>query len=160
MKKQFFVFAIILLLIWGALLFVSLHFLWLGLLIVPILWMGIADVLQKKHAIKNNFPVLGRLRYFMEVMRPKIYQYFIESDTNGTPFNRLQRSVVYQRSKNETDTQAFGTQLDVYDPGYEFVNHSMKAVHFSQLEENPRTKIGSSQCTQPYICLLYTSRCV
>jgi glutamate synthase domain-containing protein 2 len=155
MRKLFYLISIIVLIIWGVLIFFDVHFLWLGLLIVPILWMGISDILQKKHAIKSNFPVLGRLRYFMEVMRPKIYQYFIESDTNGTPFNRLQRSVVYQRSKNETDTQPFGTQLDVYDPGYEFVNHSMKAVHFDQLEENPRIKIGSSQCTKPYMASMF-----
>ena len=155
MRKQFYVISIFVLVIWLILIFVNLHFLWLGILIVPVLWMGIADVLQKKHAIKSNFPVLGRLRYFMEVMRPKIYQYFIESDTNGTPFNRLQRSVVYQRSTDDTDTQPFGTQLDVYDPGYEFVNHSMKAVHFDQLEENPRIKIGSSQCTKPYMASMF-----
>ena len=155
MKKQFFLISIIVVVVWIGLLLFNLNFLWMAILIVPLLWMGIADVLQKKHAIKHNFPVLGRLRYFMEVIRPKIYQYFIESDTNGTPFNRLQRSVVYQRSKNETDTQPFGTQLDVYDLGYEFVNHSMKAVHFDQIEENPRTKIGSSQCTQPYFASMF-----
>ena len=77
MKKQFFLISIIVVIIWIGLLFVNMNFLWMAILIVPLLWMGIADVLQKKHAIKHNFPVLGRLRYFMEVIRPKIYQYFM-----------------------------------------------------------------------------------
>src|SRR5688572_2404591 len=71
--------------------------------------MGYYDMLQKKHSIMRIYPVFGRLRYFMEDMRPKVYQYFVESDTDGRPINRIDRSTIYQRAKKETDTMPFGT---------------------------------------------------
>ena len=73
-------------------------FLWVLLLSVPIAFMGIYDMFQKRHAIKRNFPILGRLRYVMEDLRPKIYQYFVESDNDGRPINRNERSTIYQRA--------------------------------------------------------------
>jgi glutamate synthase domain-containing protein 2 len=118
-----------------------------GLLIT----IAIYDLTQSKHTLKRNFPLLGRTRYFMEDLRPKIYQYFIESDTNGKPFNRQQRSLVYQRAKLETDTNPFGTHLDVYESGYEWVSHSMHAIDARTLNENPRIRIGSPNCSQPYM---------
>jgi hypothetical protein len=80
----------------------------------PIILVGVYDLFQKKHSIVRNFPVFGHLRFVMEDLRPKIYQYFIESDTDGTPFNRQNRSVIYQRAKKVDDTRPFGTELDVY----------------------------------------------
>ena len=62
--------------------------------LTPILLLGWYDMIQGKHAIMRNFPVLGRGRYNMEVLRPKMYQYFVESDIDGRPFSRTQRSVV------------------------------------------------------------------
>jgi glutamate synthase domain-containing protein 2 len=112
--------------------------------------LGYYDMFQKKRAIVRNFPILGRTRYLMEDLRPKIYQYFIESDTNGTPISRIHRSVVYQRAKKERDTAPFGTQLDVYSEGYEWMNHSIAAKDAEHLDHNPKVKIGSPQCTQPY----------
>ena len=61
--------------------------------------MGYYDMFQKKHTIMRIYPVFGRLRYFMEEIRPKVYQYFIESDTDGRPINRIDRNTIYQRSK-------------------------------------------------------------
>ncbi len=63
------------------------------------------------------------------MIRPEIYQYFIESDTDGKPFGRDQRSLVYQRAKNVRDTIAFGTLKDLYQVGYEWVNHSLRPLH-------------------------------
>src|SRR5690606_30650800 len=71
------------------------------------------------------------------------------------PFNRLQRSLVYQRSKKENDMHPFGTQLNVYDEGYQWVNHSIRAISFSDIDQNPKVRIGSSQCTQPYMASLF-----
>src|SRR5690242_2590520 len=75
---------------------------WYLVLIValPLLLLAIANIRQKKHAILRNFPVIGYLRYLLETVRPEIRQYFIESDLDGKPFNRRQRSIVYQRAKN------------------------------------------------------------
>ncbi len=123
---------------------------WLFIILAPIILIGFYDMLQSKHAIMRNFPVLGRGRYIMEELRPKIYQYFIESDTNGTPINRINRVVVYQRAKQQLDTTPFGTQLDVYAEGYEWLNHSIGSLDPHNLNPHPKIKIGGPDCRQPY----------
>jgi len=123
---------------------------WFFLILGPIVIIGFYDMIQKKHAIMRNFPILGRGRYVMEELRPKLYQYFIESDTNGRPISRIYRSVVYQRAKKELDTTPFGTQLDVYDEGYEWMHHSIGAIDHHELEQHPRIVVGHSMCQKPY----------
>ena len=73
----------------------------------------------------RNYPVIGHLRFLLEFVRLEVRQYFIESDNEATPFSRMQRSLVYQRAKGESDKRPFGTQLDVQAAGYEWINHSM-----------------------------------
>lgn len=123
-------------------------FYFLLLLAAPLLMLSLQDVLQKKHAIRRNYPVLGRLRYLFESIRPELRQYFFESDLDGKPFNRRQRSIVYQRAKNEKQTVAFGMQADPLQPGYEWVAHSMYPARVE--EKDLRTWIGNDQCKQPY----------
>src|SRR3546814_14381286 len=106
-------------------------------------------MIQKRHACMRNFPVFGRGRYLMEDMRPKFYQYFVESDLNGRPFNRVERSIIYQRAKKELDTSAFGTQLDVYAEGYEWMNHSIYAIDYLTINRDQRVKIGQVRSQQP-----------
>ncbi|WP_413581006.1 FMN-binding glutamate synthase family protein [Bdellovibrio sp. HCB288] len=115
---------------------------------VPFFLLGFRDIMQPRHAIKSNFPVFGHFRYLLESIRPEINQYFIESNTDGKPFNREQRSVVYQRSKKVLDTIPFGTQHDVYKQGYEFVTHSLYPKHVDR--KSLRITIGGELCTQPY----------
>src|SRR6478735_4558435 len=122
--------------------------LWLSPLLL--LWVGLGthDLLQTRHTIRRNFPVLGRLRYAFEAIRPEMQQYFVESNTSGRPFSREQRSLVYQRAKNVTDTLPFGTEQDVYSVGYQWMNHSLCAIHPSEVA--PRLRIGGPACSQPY----------
>ncbi len=87
--------------------------------------LGLYDVLQRRHAVSRNYPVLAHFRYFLESIGPEIRQYFIEPDNQETPFSRLQRALVYQRAKNVLDKRPFGTQLDVYADDYEWLNHSL-----------------------------------
>ncbi len=115
---------------------------------VPLVLVGILDQLQTKQAIRRNFPVIGHGRYLLEAIRPEINQYFIESNTDGMPFDREQRSVVYQRAKGVNDTTPFGTQLDVYVPGYEWLEHSLRAK--TPATQEVRLTIGGSACAQPY----------
>lgn len=129
---------------------VHMGFLWALLILSPIFIIGFWDYFLSKKSIKRNFPILGRGRYLMEELRPKIYQYFIESDTNGTPVPRIFRSVVYQRSKKSLDTAPFGTQLQVYDEGYEWMNHSINPVQEKDIDHDPRVLIGGPDCAQPY----------
>ena len=79
-------------------------FWWALVVILPLIGAGLYDMFQAEHTIVRNFPLAGRGRYIMEALRPKIYQYFVESDIDGTPINRIFRSVVYQRAKRELDT--------------------------------------------------------
>jgi glutamate synthase domain-containing protein 2 len=130
-------------------------FFWAYIFIGPFVLLGIYDLYQPKHSIVRNYPVFGRLRYFAEDLRPKVYQYFVESDTNGKPFSRLSRSLIYQRAKKETDTIPFGTQLDVYENGYEWLSHSIAAISHHELEPNPRVIIGGSDCKQPYAASIF-----
>ncbi|MDB5014717.1 MAG: glutamate synthase [Daejeonella sp.] len=130
-------------------------FLWTAVVFVPLILLGVYDMIQTKHSIMRNFPVVGRLRYFMEDLRPKIAQYFIETDTSGKPYNRLNRSLIYQRAKKVDDTMPFGTQLDVYENGYEWLNHSIAAIHPEDLDKSPRVLVGGPDCTQPYSASVY-----
>ncbi|SEJ11052.1 Glutamate synthase domain-containing protein 2 [Cyclobacterium xiamenense] len=134
---------------------------WYGLLslvlVIPLLLvLGVAllDLSQKKHAVRRNFPVIGNFRYIFEAIRPEIMQYFIESDIDGAPINRMFRSLVYQRAKNQLDTSPFGTKMDVYKIGYEWMNH----VTFSSLAEPslvpPTVCVGGRDCLQPYLSSL------
>ena len=121
--------------------------------LIPLFYMGFVDFFQKRHTIRRNFPILGRFRYIFEAIRPEINQYFVESNTDGRPFSREQRSVVYQRSKKQLDTLPFGTQFDVYDSGYEWVNHSITPVDVDPI--SLRVKVGSEQCRQPYVASIF-----
>lgn len=126
---------------------------WALIVTVPLLIIAIRDVRQKKHAIIRNYPLIGHLRYFLEGIRPELRQYFFESDLDGKPFNRRQRSIVYQRAKNAKQTVAFGMQANPTSPGYEWVAHS---IYTSKLKEHDlRVTIGNYQCRQPYSASIY-----
>jgi glutamate synthase domain-containing protein 2 len=130
-----------------------LHHLWYYAYIVsiPLTLLGLRDVFfQKKHTILSNYPVLGHFRYLLEEIRPEIQQYFIERFNDGKPFSREQRSVIYQRAKGALDTSAFGTQLDVYQTGAEWLEHSLNVTDEMQLKD--RVMVGNDQCKKPYSC--------
>lgn len=110
---------------------------------------GLVDLSQPVHSVRRNYPVVGRLRWFFEDIRPEIRQYLIEDDHEQLPFSRSQRSLVYARSKNESSDQAFGTQLDVYRNGYEFIGHSNRPVPPGD-PATFRVAIGGEACRQPY----------
>ncbi|MFQ5446948.1 MAG: glutamate synthase-related protein, partial [Saprospiraceae bacterium] len=129
--------------------------LWAFVVLLPLIIIGYYDMVQAKHSIMRNFPLFGRGRYLMEELRPKIYQYFVESDTSGRPISRIFRTVVYQRAKCELDTTPFGTQFDLYAEGYEWMNHSMLARTAEDLEQSPRVRVGNEACNQPYDCSVF-----
>jgi len=115
---------------------------------LPLIALGIYDILQKKRTVLRLYPVIGHMRYLLESIRPEIQQYFVESDTSGAPISREYRSLVYQRAKNMRDTRPFGTLFDVYGAGYEWVNHSLAPKTITN--HNPRIRFGGKACTQPY----------
>ena len=121
---------------------------WLLLIPFPLLIIALYHSFQTKHAILRNYPLVGYFRYFLESIRPELRQYFWESDTDGRPFNRRQRSIVYQRAKNQRETVAFGMQSDPQAVGNEWAAHSIFPVHIE--DHNLRTIVGNSSCKQPY----------
>jgi len=156
MRKSFVIFSAFLLIVTLCLgFFLNPNWYIIFVIILLLTIIGYYDMAQKKHSIMRIYPVFGRLRFLMEELRPKIYQYFIESDIDGRPINRIDRSTIYQRAKKENDTMPFGTQLDVYSEGYEWLCHSIAPKDFNLLDHNPRVVIGNKDCTQPYSCSIY-----
>jgi glutamate synthase domain-containing protein 2 len=115
-----------------------------GLLIAQGIW----DMVQTRHSLARNYPIIWALRYLFESIRPQIRQYLIESDTDGTPFDREQRSLIYQRAKNSDDVTPFGTERDVGAVGFEWMNHSIRPA--VKPDKPMRIKIGGAECTHPY----------
>jgi glutamate synthase domain-containing protein 2 len=125
---------------------------WLVLLSGALMAVGIGDVTQTKRSILRNYPILGHFRFFFELIRPEIRQYFLEDDTEQNPFSRNQRAIVYQRAKQALDKRPFGTQLNVYEAGYEWVNHSIAPAKVEH--HDFRITIGSASA-QPYSASIF-----
>ncbi len=109
---------------------------------------GLWDFAQPRQAIRRNYPVIAHFRFFFEFIRPEIRQYFIEADNEHLPFSRTQRSIVYQRAKGAVDKRPFGTQLDVYEEHYEWINHSMAPVEIES--HDFRLGLGEGRVAKPY----------
>jgi glutamate synthase domain-containing protein 2 len=124
----------------------------IALVVLPIfgglMILGFHDVLQESHSILRNYPLTAHIRFILEEIRPEIRQYFLESETDGTPFSRNKRAIVYQRAKGALDKRPFGTQLDVYAENFEWLHHSMAPT--TPAKEPFRIPIGGKDCAKPY----------
>jgi glutamate synthase domain-containing protein 2 len=109
---------------------------------------GVRDLVQSEHAILRAYPISAHLRFLLENIRPELRQYFFEDNKDGRPFSRDKRAIVYQRAKMNVDKRPFGTEIDVYEEGYEWLRHSIAARPVSR--EHFRTRVGGSRCAQPY----------
>jgi len=109
---------------------------------------GTRDMLQSRQSLRRNYPILAHIRFALETIRPEIRQYFLESDSDGTPFNRNKRAIVYQRAKGALDKRPFGTQQDVYGNNFEWMNHSVAPRPLASRDF--RVLVGSPACRQPY----------
>ncbi len=114
---------------------------------------GIYDLFQKKHTILRNFPVLGHMRYLLEMIGPEIHQYFIETDTDGKPIDRNHRTYIYERAKLQNETHPFGTELNVEEENYKWMKHSIYPTKL--FEEPPRVLVGGPDCKQPYSASIF-----
>jgi glutamate synthase domain-containing protein 2 len=121
---------------------------WVAVVFTPLLALGIFDLFQTRHTLWRIYPIISHMRWIFEGIRPEIRQYLIESDSDSFPFSREQRSLVYQRAKNELQTIPFGTQHDVYSSEYSFFSHSLKPEHVE--DATLRVRIGGEKCQQPY----------
>ncbi|EAT12110.1 FMN-binding glutamate synthase family protein [Bermanella marisrubri] len=109
---------------------------------------GLHDLFISKHSLNRLYPVVAYIRYFLENFRTEIQQYFIANNTEELPFNREQRSLVYQRAKNQRDTIAFGTQHNLLEDNYLSLWPSLSPKKVEH--ENKRITIGGTQCDRPY----------
>ena len=135
---------------------VDLGWLILAVVLAALAALGTFDLLQKSHSILRAYPILGHARWIAERIRPEIYQYFVESNTDGAPFDRETRDAIYRRAKGTKGDEPFGTERNVTETGYEFLRHSLRARIATDL--TPRVRLGGPDCTQPYdIALLNVS---
>ena len=121
--------------------------LWPAIVFLLLVLLGLRDVMQDRHAVLRNYPVIGHLRFLLEFIRPEMRQYFIEGDNEAAPFSRQQRSLVYQRAKGDSDKRPFGTQMNVGAVGYEWINHSMQPTILKT--HDFRIEVGAGRA-QPY----------
>ena len=149
MRSRFILISSLLLLLNGVAVSFYQPAIWILLLLIPFILLGTYDIVQKKHTVWRNFPVIGHTRWLMEDIRPMIQQYFVESDLDGSPINRVFRTVVYQRSKKQMDSVPYGTKFDVYRVGYEWIGHSMAAKSQDDINLDLRVWIGGPDCEQP-----------
>ena len=123
------------------------------LLLTLLVGLGVHDLQQTRHAILRNYPIIGHFRFLLEFIRPELRQYFIEGDGEAVPFSRSQRSLVYARAKGESDKRPFGTQMNVREPGYEWLTHSVRPSVITS--HDFRVSVGGAQCLQPYSISLF-----
>ena len=109
---------------------------------------GWYDLIQRRHSVLRNYPVLGHMRYLLEALRPELQQYFIERNFDGRPFDRDVRSLIYERAKGTAAELSYGTERDIHVEGYEYLVHSTAPI------EDPlepfRVRIGGPDCRHPY----------
>lgn len=124
-------------------------FAWTGVILFgPLALLGLTDLFQTQHTLWRNFPLLGRLRWVAETLRPFFRSYVVESETEGRPFNHEQRAMVYRRAENVSSVEPFGSHLDIEEAPHEWVAHSIAAAHPD--EKDPRILIGAPGTAKPY----------
>jgi glutamate synthase domain-containing protein 2 len=123
------------------------HWRWLLAVFAALALLGTWDLLQTRSTLRRNYPILAHFRYFLESIGPEIRQYFIQGDMQEVPFSRQQRALVYQRSKQVMDMVPFGTEQNVYDIRYEWINHSIFPSEIAS--HDFRIRVGENTA-QPY----------
>ena len=118
----------------------SSHMIWPTVVFGFFAVLGCRDYFKSTHPVRANYPLMGRLRYLLESIRPELRQYFWESDTDETPYSRNQRAMVYQRAKNNQAKRSFGTEKAVYEEDFNWLNHSVNPIKIT--DHDFRTEVG------------------
>lgn len=130
--------------------FASLFIVVFGCLVLVVIYFYISDVTQSKQAIRRNYPVIGRFRYFFERQGEFFRQYFFAMDREEMPFNRADRSWVYKAAKNVDRTTAFGSTQSLEVTGtVMFMNCAFPTLDEEALE--PSAVTLGPHCRNPYI---------
>lgn len=121
----------------------------LALFFVVLLALSVYDLLQKKHAILHNFPILGHFRYWLEAIGPELRQYIVTSNNEERPFSRDERRWVYASSKLENNYFGFGTDNDLeMSPNYLVIRHSAFPINTPQAGEEGYDPLHRIACAK------------
>ena len=118
-------------------------------LVIAIVVMYIVDITQTSHAIRRNYPVVGRFRYLFETLGEFFRQYFFAQDREELPFNRAERSWVYRSAKNIDSTVAFGSTRSLSPPGTVIFSNTAFPTLEGDSVKSEALKIGP-YCREPY----------
>lgn len=103
----------------------------------------------RKHTIRRNFPVVGRVRYILEKIGPGLRQYWVANDKEEAPFNRDERRWIYASSKGENPNFGFGTTENISEIGYPLIKHSVFPI-----PENKAKQFGTDPTTIPCLKIM------
>lgn len=105
---------------------------------------------QTQHAVRRNYPLIGRFRYVLEHLGEFFRQYFFAMDREELPFNRAQRAWVYRAAKDLSTMVPFGSTKSMLEPGrIIFLNDPFPCLDQSSAPTQP-LMIGP-HCRQPYV---------
>lgn len=121
-------------------------FIILGVLLV----IAIYDIFDKKHTIKSNFPLIGRLRYFLEKIGPELRQYLVANNREEGPFNRVWRNYIYASSKGENSLTGFGSDADFNKSGHFFIKTATFPSKTPNTSSIPCAKVVGPNRDKPY----------
>ena len=119
-----------------------------GLILILAL-MLIQDLTQKTHAIRHNYPLIGRLRYRLENLGEYFRQYFFASDREELPFNRATRAWVYKTAKGLGGLLGFGSTNDLRQTGSILFVNASYALLEEEFTDAPSVIIGAD-CEKPF----------
>ena len=114
----------------------------------PILFLiwYVHDRKQSQHSVLRNFLLLGRVRYFLEMMGPELRQYMFDADDEGRPFSRVDFSNIVVQGKYLKTVIGFGSKRDFEKPGF-YIRNSM----FPKQKEEMRVMIFPKIRTKRYV---------
>ena len=121
---------------------------WALIVLLPAALIAVWDFFQTEHTLRRNYPLVSRIRWLMEDLRPFAQAYIVEDDLDGRPFSHQERALVYARAKGDLDVHPMGTELDVYSEEYEWLSHSIAPNESAP--EQWRVTVGEKTCAQPY----------
>ncbi|WP_353779960.1 glutamate synthase-related protein [Winogradskyella sp. 3972H.M.0a.05] len=111
---------------------------WWMWILIALAILALRDVIQRKHTITHNFPIIGHIRYLFESIGPEIRQYFVANNREELPFNRIERGWIYASAKKENNYEGFGTDRDIYAHQHIFINNAMMPYQIGKAHPNTK----------------------
>lgn len=98
---------------------------WWQWLLFALVIIAVRDIIQRKHAVMHNFPIVGHIRYLLERIGPELRQYIVANNREELPFSRTQRRWIYTSAKQQNNYEGFGSDQDFTLPNYPFLRHAL-----------------------------------